>query len=144
VRESDAPRMRRGAPVEVHVMALPERVFKAKLTYVAPMVDPNTHRLSVRAEIPNQDGVLKPEMFATFIISTGNEAAAPAVPEGAIIYEGDTARVWVAGDDGTLVARAIQTGRISNGKVEVNAGLTVGEKVVTSGSLFIDRAAKGD
>jgi cobalt-zinc-cadmium efflux system membrane fusion protein len=144
VRELDAPRMRLGASVEVHVLALPQRVFKAKLTYVAPSVDPNTHRLPVRAEIPNQDGMLKPEMFATFSISTGGESAAPAVPESAIIYEGDTARVWVAQDDGTLSVRPIQTGRVSNGRVEVVAGLAAGEKVVTSGSLFIDRAAKGD
>jgi cobalt-zinc-cadmium efflux system membrane fusion protein len=144
VRELDAPRVRIGALVEVHVLALPQRVFKAKLTYVAPSVDPNTHRLPVRAEIPNQDGMLKPEMFATFSISTGGEYAAPAVPESAIIYEGDTARVWVAQDDGTLAVRPIQTGRVSNGRVEVLAGLSAGEKVVTSGSLFIDRAAKSD
>jgi cobalt-zinc-cadmium efflux system membrane fusion protein len=144
VREPDAPRMRRGAPVEVRVLALPERVFKARLTYVAPSVDPNTHRLTVRAEIPNQDGMLKPEMFATFSISTGVESAAPAVPEEAIIYEADTARVWVVREDGTLALRQIQTGRVSHGKVEAVAGLTAGEKVVTSGSLFIDRAAKGD
>jgi cobalt-zinc-cadmium efflux system membrane fusion protein len=144
VREPDAPRMRRGAPVEVHVLALPERVFKARLTYVAPSVDPNTHRLTVRAEIPNQDGMLKPEMFATFSISTGVESAAPAVPEEAIIYEADTALVWIAREDGTLALRQIQTGRVSHGKVEAVAGLTAGEKVVTSGSLFIDRAAKGD
>jgi cobalt-zinc-cadmium efflux system membrane fusion protein len=88
--------------------------------------------------------MLKPEMFATFSISTGVESAAPAVPEEAIIYEGDTARVWVAREDGTLALRKIQTGRVSHGKVEAVAGLTAGEKVVTSGSLFIDRAAKGD
>jgi len=144
VREVDAPRVRLGAPVEVRVLAYPQRVFKAKLTFVAPSVDPNTHRLSVRAEISNQDGMLKPEMFATFSIGKGGESAAPAVPDSAIIYEGDTARVWVARDDGTLVVRAIQTGRTSEGQVEVVAGLTVGEKVVTSGSLFIDRAARGD
>jgi cobalt-zinc-cadmium efflux system membrane fusion protein len=144
VREVDAPRVRLGAPVEVRVLAYPQRVFKAKLTFVAPSVDPNTHRLSVRAEISNQDGMLKPEMFATFSIGKGGEVAAPAVPDSAIIYEGDTARVWVARDDGTLVARAIQTGRTSEGQVEVVAGLAVGEKVVTSGSLFIDRAARGD
>jgi cobalt-zinc-cadmium efflux system membrane fusion protein len=144
VREADAPRMRLGAPVEVHVLALPERVFKAKLTYVARSVDPNTHRLPVRAEIPNQDGVLKPEMFASFSINAGGESTAPAVPEGAVVYEGETARVWVAQDDGTLTSRPIRAGRVSNGMVEIVGGLTPGEKVVTSGSLFIDRAAKGD
>jgi cobalt-zinc-cadmium efflux system membrane fusion protein len=145
VREVDAPRMRRGAPVEVHVLALPEQVFNAKLTYVGPSVDPNTHRLPVRAEIKNQDGVLKPEMFASFSINTGAESVVPAVPEGAVVYEGETARVWVAQDDGTLTSRPIRAGRVSNGMVEIVGGaVALGEKVVTSGSLFIDRAAKGN
>jgi len=144
VRESDAPKMRRGAAVEVHVLALPDRVFRAKLTYVAPSVDPNTHRLPVRAEIRNDDGVLKPEMFASFSIDAGGDSAAPAVPEGAVVYEGESARVWVAQADGTLTSRSIRTGRISNGMVEIISGITPGEKVVTSGSLFIDRAAKSD
>src|SRR5436190_9899556 len=51
VRESDAPRMKVGAPVEVAVLAFPGRVFNAKLAYVAPALDPNTRRLPVRAEI---------------------------------------------------------------------------------------------
>ncbi len=62
--------MRLGEPVEVHVLAYPSRIFKAKLAYVAPAIDPNTHRLPVRAEIDNADGALKPEMFASFSIIT--------------------------------------------------------------------------
>jgi cobalt-zinc-cadmium efflux system membrane fusion protein len=144
VRETDATSMRLGAPVEVHVLAIPDRVFRAKLTYVAPSVDANTRRLSVRAEIQNPEGILKPEMFASFSIGTGGEAMAPAVPESAIVYEGDTARVWVARDNGNLVSRPIRTGRVNKGMVEVVEGLGPGEKIVTSGALFIDRAAKGD
>jgi cobalt-zinc-cadmium efflux system membrane fusion protein len=133
-----------GDAVEVRVLAYPGRVFKAKLAYVAPSVDPATHRLPVRAEVENPDGELKPEMFASFSIITGNDASAPAVPEDAVVYEGDTARVWVARDDKSLALRQIRVGRVSDGRVEVLAGLAPGEKVVTSGSLFIDRAAKGD
>ena len=144
VRESDAPLMRVGDAVEVRVLAYPGRVFKAKLAYVAPSVDSATHRLPVRAEVENPDGELKPEMFASFSIITGNDASAPAVPEEAVVYEGDTARVWVARDDKSLALRQIRVGRVSDGRVEVIAGLAPGEKVVTSGSLFIDRAAKGD
>ena len=144
VRETDAPLMHRGAPVEVHVLAFPGRMFKARVTYVAPSVDPNTHRLPVRAEVENPDGALKPEMFASFSIITGGESAAPAVPEAAVVYEGDTARVWVAQDGGTIASRQIHTGRIVNGMVEVAAGLEPGEKIVTSGTLFIDRAARSD
>jgi cobalt-zinc-cadmium efflux system membrane fusion protein len=144
VRERDAPLMRRGTPVEVRVLALPDRVFKAKLTYVATAVDPNTHRLPVRAEVENSQGLLKPEMFASFSIITGRDSAAPAVPQEAIVFEGDSARVWVAQDDGSLRLHQITTGRISDGMVEAVAGLSAGENVVVSGTLFIDRAAKGD
>ena len=144
VRESDAPKMHLGDAVEVRVLAYPGRVFKARLAYVAPSVDPATRRLPVRAEVENPDGALKPEMFASFSIITGDAVAAPAVPQEAVVYEGDAAHVWVARDDGTIAARSIRTGRVSDGMVEAVAGIETGEKVVTSGTLFIDRAARGD
>lgn len=144
VREADAPLMHVGEPVEVHVLAFPGRVFKAKISWVAPSIDSSTHRLSVRADVENPQGELKPGMFANFSIITGEAETAPAVPQRAIVYEGDTARVWVAGADGTIVARPVRTGRIADGMVEILAGVSPGEKVVTSGALFIDRAASND
>jgi membrane fusion protein, heavy metal efflux system len=144
VREVDAPSMRLGEAVEVHVLAYPGRVFNAKLTYVASSIDPNTHRLPVRAEVENPDGALKPEMFANFSIITGDAVIAPAVPESAVVYEGQKARVWVAEKDKSIALREIRTGRTRDGMVEVLAGLQSTESVVTSGSLFIDRAAKSE
>jgi cobalt-zinc-cadmium efflux system membrane fusion protein len=144
VREVDAPLMHVGLPLEVHVLAYPGRVFKGKVSYVSPSIDPNTHRLPVRADVENPDGALKPGMFANFSIITGEALSAPAVPQGAIVYEGEQARVWVAGDGDTLALREIRTGRTSDGMVEVLAGLSAGEKVVTSGTVFIDRAARAD
>jgi len=144
VREVDAPLMRVGEPVEVHVLAFPGRVFRAKISWVAPSIDPNMHRLAVRADVENPDGALKPGMFANFSIITGEAETAPAVPTRAIVYEGDTARVWVAGEDGTIAVRPVHTGRSTDGMVEILAGLSPGEKIVTSGALFIDRAASTD
>ena len=142
VREVDAPAIHLGDPVEVHVLAYPGRVFKARITYVAPSIDPTTHRLPVRAEVENPDGLLKPEMFASFTIITGTGPASPAVPADAIVYEGDTAHVWVARDDKRLALRTIRPGLTSNGMVQVLSGLRPGERVVTAGSVFIDRAAE--
>src|SRR6202166_1820859 len=141
VRESDAGLVRLGQAVEVHVLAYPKRPFKARVTYVAAELDPTTHRLPVRAEIDNRDGALKPEMFATFRIVTGDTAEAPAVPEGAVVYEGNAAHVWVAAGEGLLAYRAIRTGRSNDGLVEVLDGLKPGERVVTKGGLFIDQVA---
>jgi membrane fusion protein, heavy metal efflux system len=136
--------MRTGLPLEVYVLAYPDRLFKGKISWVAPSIDSKTHRLPVRAEVENADGALKPGMFANFSIITGQVSTAPAVPLSAVVYEGERARVWVAGDGGSLALREIRTGRSGDGMVEVPAGLSAGEKVVTSGTVFIDRAARAD
>jgi len=145
VRESDAPRMKVGQPVEVSVLAYPNRTFKATLAYVAPALDPATRRLPVRAEIANPGRELLPEMFATFRIISGVARQRAAVPADAVIYEGAQARVWVARpDQKVVVTRPIEVGDTVNGMVEVRKGLEVGETVVASGTLFIDRAAARD
>jgi hypothetical protein len=56
--------------------------------------DSNTHRLSVRADVENPRGELKPGMFANFSIITGEEETAPVLPQRAIVDKGDAARVW--------------------------------------------------
>ena len=143
-READGPLIRVGEPLEVRVLAFPERVLKARISWVAPSIDANTHRLPVRADVENPDGALKPLMFARFSIITGPAGEAPAVPEDAIVYESDIARVSFARDNGSIVSRSIRIGEDSGGMIEVLDGLAAGEKTVTSGTLFIDRAAAGD
>jgi cobalt-zinc-cadmium efflux system membrane fusion protein len=143
VREADAGHVHRGQAVEVGVLAYPDRTFTASVVYVAPIIDPNTHRLAVRAVIDNGDGALKPEMFASFRILTGEGAQSPAVPASAVVYEGDSAHVWVLQSADTIVIRPIRAGRSNDGYVEVLDGLKSGERVITKGSLFIDRAAAG-
>jgi cobalt-zinc-cadmium efflux system membrane fusion protein len=82
-------------------------------------------------------------MFASFRILTGEGAQAPAVPASAVVYEGDSAHVWVLQSADAIVIRPIRTGRSNDGYVEVLDGLKPGERVITRGSLFIDRAAAG-
>jgi cobalt-zinc-cadmium efflux system membrane fusion protein len=141
VREADSGSVNLGQPVEVRVLAYPKRIFKARVTYVAAVVDPVTHRLPVRAEIDNRDLALKPEMFATFRIVTSGATESPAVPAAAVVYEGAAAHVWVVAGDGLVAYRAIRTGRSDDGLVEVLDGLKTGERIVTKGGLFIDQAA---
>jgi len=141
VREDDTPFVRVGDAVNVRLHAVPGRIFKARISYVAPMIDPNTHRLQVRADVDNSDGSLKPQMFASFSIVTGRDETGPAIPQHAIIYEGDVARVWIQDKDGQLRLRQLRVGRTDGDTVEALAGVHVGEKIVTGGAIFIDRAA---
>ena len=141
VRETDAAAVRVGEDVQFTVLSYPDRIFTAKLNYVATALDPSSRRLMVRATIDNPDTLLKPEMYANVSIFTSHDMAGVAVPREALIYEGSAARVWVAHDDKTIELREIKTG-LSNGRmIQAVEGLRTGEKVVTKGSLFIDRAA---
>jgi cobalt-zinc-cadmium efflux system membrane fusion protein len=144
VRELDVPAIHVGQPVEVKVLAYPDRVFKARLAYIGASVDDATRRIPVRAEVENPDGALKPEMFANMRIMTSDDSMVVSVPEDAVVFEGDLAHVWVARDDGLIALRPIRVGRRMDGLIEVPDGLKAGEKIVTSGTLFIDRAAQGD
>ena len=143
VRESDAAAVCVGQDITVNVMALPGRPLTARINYVAAAIDPSTRRLLVRATIDNKDGLLKPEMFANVTIYSAGDRAAPAVPKQALIYEADKVRIWVAREDKSVELRQIKTGLINGNLVEVTSNLNPGERIVTKGSLFIDRAASG-
>ena len=143
VRESEAQNVKVGQAVRFTVIAYPNRVFVANIAYVATSFDPGTRRLMVRAIINNTEGVLRPEMFASVTILTGEGDNSLAVPREAIIYDGNSARVWIAREDQSVEARNIKTGLTNGQMVEVLDGLRLGEKVVTKGSLFVDRAVAG-
>ncbi|MDO9707142.1 efflux RND transporter periplasmic adaptor subunit [Paracraurococcus lichenis] len=144
VRELDAPLIKVGQQVKVTVGALPDREFDARVTTVGAGLDPVTRRMTVRAEVQDPDRLLKPEMFATFRIAVGEEQRAVAVPVNALIFRGPEASVWVALDANRFMLRKVKTGIRSGDVVEVTEGLKAGERVVTGGALFIDRAARID
>ena len=109
---------------------------------MAAALDPTTRRLLVRATVSNATGLLKPEMFASVKILTSEGDMAVAVPRDAIIHEGESARVWVARDHDTAIElRQIKVGLSNGAMVEVLEGLAPSDRVITRGSLFIDRVA---
>jgi cobalt-zinc-cadmium efflux system membrane fusion protein len=140
VPEEQAAGLRAGAAVDATVPALPGRVLHARLSWVASAIDPATHRLAVRAVIANPDGMLKPDMFASLTIHAGGDRRSPAVPERAVVREGEDTHLWVVSGDGDLSQRDIRTGRSQDGFIEVLAGLKPGERFASSGGLFLDSA----
>jgi cobalt-zinc-cadmium efflux system membrane fusion protein len=144
IRETEAPLVHVGQQIYFTVLAYPDRAFPATISYVAAALDPSTRRLLVRATVNNADAMLKPEMFASVKILTGQGDNAVAVPRDAIIYEGDSARVWVVrekDDEKAIELRRIKVGLTNGNMVEVLKGLASGDRVVTKGTLFIDRVA---
>jgi cobalt-zinc-cadmium efflux system membrane fusion protein len=139
--ESDADNVHLGDRVTVTTPALPGRRFDATIDNIAAALDPVSHRLPVRATIANPDGALKPQMFASFVIGrTVSGGAGVLVPATAVIHEGDTARVWVRGRDGLFYGRKVMTGTTEGGFTRIVRGLAQGDRVVTSGALFVNEA----
>jgi membrane fusion protein, heavy metal efflux system len=143
IRETEAEGVAVGQQIKFALLALPNREFKARIDYVSAAIDPTTRRLLVRATIDNNKGLLRPEMFANVTIYSGNDRPSVGVPKQALIYEGDHVRVWAVHDDKSIELREIETGLTNGDLVEVRTNLKAGEKIVTKGSLFIDRAASG-
>jgi membrane fusion protein, heavy metal efflux system len=143
VRETEASGVAVGQEITFSLLAMPGSQFKARIDYVAAAIDPATRRLLVRATIDNKDGLFKPEMFANVTIYSGGDRPSVGVPKQALIYEGERVRLWVAHDDKSIELRNVQIGLTNGDLVEVKTNLKAGEKIVTRGSLFIDRAASG-
>ena len=141
VYESDVPWIKVGQPVEVQVMAYPEEVFKATITYIGAAVDPATHRVDVRAVVDNPAQKLKPEMFATFRIITHADLPYLAVPLSAVVRDGDKASVWVAQPEHQFVRREVKLGLEQNGYVQILSGLQADEHVAAEGGLLLGSVA---
>jgi cobalt-zinc-cadmium efflux system membrane fusion protein len=143
VAENDAPNVHVGDTVSVTTPAWPGRIFHAVIDNVGATLDPVTHRLPVRATVANPDFALKPQMFANFAIARRTSRAALLVPSSAVIHEGDSARVWVVGRNGLLWTRQVRIGDSANGYDTIVSGLTPGERIVTSGAIFVNEAGLG-
>lgn len=138
VPERDAADLKVGQEVRATVSTYPGRSYQGKIVTVGANVDPNTRRVLVRSEIADPNHDLRAGMFANFVITIAPPKRTIAVPQEGVVREGDgTMTVWVTADRHKFVKRAVKTGLIQDGFVEIQAGLQPGELVTTDGSLFI-------
>ena len=141
VAERDFPFLRLGEKVDVTVNAYPGRVFQGKIVNIGASIDLNTRRVSVRSEIRDPKHELRPGMFATFLIRTGQAVPSVAVPLNGVVREGDgTMAVWVTTDRRRLIRRAVKVGFQQDGFAQIIEGLRPGELVATEGALFLSNA----
>ena len=138
IPENDIPAIQVGQAAEVKITALPGRVFAARITAIEASADATTRRIVVRSEIPNPDGALKSEMFASFTIITGEIEPSPAVPSSALIREGDQVSVWVEIEPMVFKRRIVEVGIEQAGLVQIRSGLKLGETIVVRGAIFVD------
>ena len=138
VPENDIPHIRVGQEIEVKVAALSDQVFKARVAAIGSTSDASTRRVTVRSDLPNPDGVLKGEMFATFRILAGGFDTTPAVPAEAIVFDGEGNVAWIQTGPMVFQRRKVKVGPSQDGLVQIKDGLAIGEVVAARGAVFIE------
>src|SRR5215831_1734556 len=142
VYESDVAAIHLNMPVEVTVSAYPEKVFPARISFISPTVDPTTRTLRVRCLVPNPNGLLKPDMFATIKIGAAGKQPLATVPASAVVVEGNESLVFVADNTGHFRRRPVQLGKEVEGGFIVDSGVRPGEVIATRGALLLNELSK--
>lgn len=144
VTELDSSNFRPGMQLRVVTSDLPNHVFTGKLENVYATVDPNSHRVTMRARVADQADQLKPGMLVTATIATATPFDALAIPETAVVREGDgTLTAWITQDNRRFIQRTVRTGIEQDRQVQVISGLASGERVVTDGGIYLDNMLQG-
>jgi Cu(I)/Ag(I) efflux system membrane fusion protein len=138
VFEQDLGYVRPGQKAAVSVAAYPGRTFTGQVTFVYPTVEPETRTARVRIELSNEAGLLKPDFYGTVEIEAGENVAAVAIPESAVLDSGTRQVVLIDLGGGAFEPREVELGSRGDGYVEVVKGLDAGQRVVVNGNFLID------
>jgi cobalt-zinc-cadmium efflux system membrane fusion protein len=137
VYEMDIQEIQAGQPVVLHVEGLPGEAVAGRVTWVSAQLDPRTRTLQARAELDNQEGLLRANMFARAVVTVRNARPTVVVPRAAVQWEGCCNVVFVKDSLTTFHPVKVHLGPAVGSMVEVRRGLTGGETVVTQGSFLL-------
>lgn len=145
--ESDLPFLYQGEKVTFSIHAIPGVDFTGNISFIDPVIDPVTRVAKVRVETTNPSGRLKPEMFATGIVSSvlNQYRNNIVIPKSAVLWTGKRSIVYVRqpeSDEPVFNLREIGIGPMLGDSFVVTDGLSEGEEIVTSGTFSVDAAAQ--
>jgi cobalt-zinc-cadmium efflux system membrane fusion protein len=141
VYEADLSRVRPGAPVQVRVIAYPDRTFAGRVEWISSTLDPVTRTGRLRCTLANPRHELLPEMYATVTVATAARKTL-VVPRSAVLHVGEERVVFVQSgktENGLLKfqRRRVTLEESEGDLVPVKSGLQSGEAVVVSGALLL-------
>lgn len=122
----------------------PGEKFEGKIIYIGQTVDEQTRTITLRCEVQNKAGKLKPQMFGELGIPVGSDAKAILISAESIYKDADQNFVFVQQNDSTFENRNVETGISLDNMIEIKDGIKTGEKIVTSGVFYLKSELKKD
>lgn len=138
IYEYELSKVALGSPAEIRFNFMPGKIFKGKINFIYPNINPTTRTVKVRIDLPNPNDILKPAMFANVTIYGKDLGVTPVVPENAVIRSGQKDIVIVALGSGKFKPQEVTLGGYSQGYYQVLSGLGEGTDIVTSAQFLID------
>jgi Cu(I)/Ag(I) efflux system membrane fusion protein/cobalt-zinc-cadmium efflux system membrane fusion protein len=143
IYEYELPWIEAGQRAIVELSYLPGKEFESEVTYVYPVLDPETRTARVRLELLNPGLILKPDMLANVTLQAQPRADVLSIPDAAVLRSGRRSLVFVATGGGHFEPRPVELGvDTGEGWIEIREGLREGERVVTSGQFLIDSESR--
>ena len=140
VYQADLANVRSGEDVVVQTDAYPDS-FHGRISFVSSALDPTTRTLQARIVVDNPGEKLKRDMYCTVSVTAGSVAGAVAVPNASILRDDNNQPfVYVATSQNQFGRRDVELGDSQNGQTQILKGISVGERVVGDGSLFLQFA----
>jgi Cu(I)/Ag(I) efflux system membrane fusion protein len=141
IYEHELPLIKVGQTARIGLSYFPGKDFSAQVDYIYPVLAGETRTAKVRFNIPNPEGVLKPQMFTNVEIKI-NLGSRLVIPAEAVIDTGERQIAYVDKGQGNFEPREVMLGLRTDGWVEVTAGIRAGEKVAASANFLIDSEAQ--
>jgi membrane fusion protein, multidrug efflux system len=130
-----------GQSITAKAAAFPDLQFQGLVQAIDPVINPQTRTATLRAVLPNRAGMLKPGMLLNVTIASGARTSV-AVPELALIREGDQSFVYTIDKDGKARRLPVTTGGRDGSLVEITGGLAPGDRIVTEGVVKLSEGAR--
>lgn len=144
--EEDLANVKVGSRIEFTAAAIPNKIFKTRITFIDPIINPSTRVTALRTEVSNASGLLKPEMFVNGIVQNKMVTKSQlTVPRSAVLWTGTRSVVYVKVPDMEIPSfkfKEVELGDVVGDNYQIINGLAAGEEVVTYGSFTIDAAAQ--
>ena len=141
VYEYELSQVHEGQRATVELPYMPGKSFQGRVDYIYPYMETKTRTARIRIQVPNKDGVLKPDMYADVLLTTASDTQL-AVPENAVLFSGLRRVVFVDLGGGRFQPREIRLGARMGESYQVLDGLKEGELVVTSAHFLLDSESK--
>ena len=146
VYENQINRFKKGQEITITTNAAPNNLYKSKVAFIDPILNTSTRTVTLRAVLPNKEGMFKPGMFVEGEIKTINSKATEviAIPSSAVLWTGKRSVVYLKAtiNESVFEIRKITLGNKNGSTYEVLSGLKNGDEIVTNGTFTVDAAAQ--